>query len=295
MRNWPVLLLFFGLSTSCVENPFEVIQDSDNVELEAPTPVLPEPVPVETPDDLISRYPFLEDDNFWAEFDGMQGIPNGKSCRNNFSYAEMGAARIAWKYINDSFAMFPFGGNYLYYRFPDNVSPSNPKRYEVFGVDPLFEILERLNQILLVEIGRPITLTGITKHLDDDHDLHCRHRSGTIIDVRPFPGFKPVTWRPKDYDREMNKTLILTLIDVPELNVIFFNDPELLSDSDILAAIEARDQANNPVVFRRVSGHDNHLHVEFKNSFEIQRVVDYILEQRPVSGVFSAEREYSQH
>ena len=243
-------------------------------------------------------YPFLQEEAFWARVAEITPIPVGKSCRNRASYAYMGIARLVSQYyFAENFPMFPFGEvTYRYHRFPDGIAPQAPKDYELFGQSALFANLVEIEDFIREDSGRSLTVTGITKHHDFDHDLHCRHRGGNVFDMRPLPATRPMTWRDRIYDRRANLNLIRAFIADPRVQVVFFNDPEILNDEEIRRTREQRESAGVPVVFQAVSGHDNHIHVEFVLPEEVRRITDFVFQSR-ISGwsVRPDPYEYEQH
>ena len=78
---------------------------------------------------------------------------------------------------------------------------------------------------------------------------HGSHRRGIDVDIRPLRKDKqkaPVTIHDNQYSREMTKQLVGLLQKDPNVQLILFNDSQI------------------PGV-RSSPGHDNHLHVRFKD------------------------------
>lgn len=84
---------------------------------------------------------------------------------------------------------------------------------------------------------------------------HNTHTDGYCIDIRPMRkgGFEnaPLWYTNADYDRDMMRKLVATLRQHGGSN-IYFNDPKI------------RRESNGAV--QRAGGHDNHIHVCFKNN-----------------------------
>lgn len=252
----------------------------------------------ETPvKNIEDEYPFLKEGSFWNRVKEITPIPSSKRCRNVNSYAYFGIVRLVAQYLEGSqFSMFPFASDLRYYRFLDKQEPAEPKKWEIFGQDQLYGKLLEINHVISGLIGRDMTLTGITKHNDFDHDLHCRHRGGNVFDMRPFPGTQPVTWRSKEYDREANLLFIKKLLAWEKVELIFFNDPEILRDKEVKEIIEQRKLNGKPVIFQSSSGHDNHLHIEFFIEGELDRVSQYVYEKKGFNKIQSFHHlEYLYH
>lgn len=229
------------------------------------------------PQAIEDKYPFLKNNNFWNEMEKIIPIPSSKSCRNRNSYAYFGIVRLVSQLIEGyQFSMFPFDSELRYYRFLNKVEPEEPKKWEIFGQDSLYPKLLELNKEVSSVLGKNLTLTGITKHHDFKHDLHCRHRGGNVFDMRPFPGTQPVTWRSSFYDREANRFFIKKLLTWDKVELIFFNDPEILNDPEVKTLVNERSTSDRPVRFQSASGHDNHLHIEFYIEGELERVSTYV-------------------
>ena len=175
------------------------LNSNQGLDVVVPTPDVEPPNEIEEPVEPPARsieeqYPFLKEQSFWDRVEEITPIPSSKSCSNQKSYAYFGIVRLVNSYLSEAgFPMFPFEEDIRYYRFLDRKEPEEPKRWEIFGLDRLFENLLLVDKQMRSSIGRSLTLTGITKHHDFDHDLHCRHRAGNVFDLRPFPGDQAVT------------------------------------------------------------------------------------------------------
>ncbi|MAF89742.1 MAG: hypothetical protein VX583_14115 [Bdellovibrionota bacterium] len=303
-----ILILFLASCETPIDGGLSAIPSQDDNSGQGDTPPGDDgnseiPGDPTNPDDpvivpITDEFSFLKSEVFWQRVEEITPIPSTKSCSNVSSYAYLGIARLVGQYIKDfDLPMFPFGQvDYLYYRFPDHTPPSTPTDYEIFGQEETFYKLESVQSFLSEFSENPLTITGITKASEHDHDLHCRHRGGNTFDMRPFPATQPMTWRDKVYDRATNLEFIKRMLSDLEVSVIFFNDPEILNDADVQQIVSDRAEVGYPVVFRSVSGHDNHIHIEFEFAENTKRVTDYVFSKTKFSqlSIFAVD-EYEKH
>ena len=227
----------------------------------------------------------------------MLPIPNTKNCSNTFTYAYFGVARWVYKNLRSNFPILKFSPSPRYAPF-FNAYPANTDNEELFFSQYAHDKNESIHLWVQKELKRPLTLTSLTLGSQHDHDRHCRHRAGTSVDVRPFPGDTPTTWRSNNYNRAENLKFIQMLAAREDVNVIFFNDPEILKDKQIAEIKKIRQANGNPLVFQAAAGHDNHIHYEFKLDTEIDKITSHVYQSlMPVtpSTRIDWNLEYSQH
>jgi len=224
------------------------------------------------------NYDFLEDEEFWQEVKKIASVPGWKSCSNTESYAHFGIARLVYEKIYGDLRLLPFGNQKRYVPFFEEY-PEDTTPYEVYLTTELMKRLNEITRFTKQELNVPLTLTSLTLHSGEKHDRHCRHRSGTVMDIRPFPATRPMTWRDSVYDYQMNLRFTRFLLAHKDVTVVFFNDPRLHEDSVVKSIIQERQDAGNPVLFRQVAGHDNHYHIEFRLDSEVDLVTRYIKSQ----------------
>lgn len=155
---------------------------------------------------------------------------------------------------------------------------------EIFGAPSTLEFIENVGQWTMATYNVKLVITALTLNQNYATDSHCGHSSGFAFDMRPLPAYVPNSWQDQNknqYNREMNKQLILKLIMSPKVKQIYFNDPAILNDSDIVTALENIKSYKADFKYESYEhsyeldhkiihvAHDNHLHVELYMPNEI--------------------------
>src|SRR5215217_988123 len=107
--------------------------------------------------------------------------------------------------------------------------------------------------------GPRIGVGDISKHGGGKLPPHKSHTRGIDVDIRPIRADKVegrTTWKEASYSQKLTRELIQLMRMQADIRLIFFNDPTLVKEGLAL----------------RWPGHDNHLHVRFKEP--IQTSVD---------------------
>lgn len=103
-----------------------------------------------------------------------------------------------------------------------------------------------------VEQSAPITVNDASPHRGGNTPDHNGHETGICVDLRlprtdgTAPGM--TTFRHPQYDRDVMRAMLQTIVEEPLLDRILFNDPELIAEG----------------LCTRASGHDDHVHVEIR-------------------------------
>ncbi|MCC6276507.1 MAG: hypothetical protein IT289_01180 [Oligoflexia bacterium] len=170
----------------------------------------------------------------------------------------------------------------------------DPDQHEVFispdGKQFVLELASRVKD----EISKhPLYLTAATSNPQRyTLDHHCLHRSGYSIDIRPLPGLRPTHLWSEEYDREMNRRLILELVNDLRVRRIYFSDPKLLKDPEVKAAVDYRAQTQRPVEYIPMRDHYNHIHIELYWAENLKALSKAILEVfRETKNVAGASRQ----
>jgi hypothetical protein len=94
----------------------------------------------------------------------------------------------------------------------------------------------------------------------------------------------------------MNLEFIKTLLSWDKVELIFFNDPQILNNKEVKNLIANRASTNRPVRFQSARGHDNHLHVEFYIDGELDRISTYVFNKTNYALMkFNEEAEFENH
>ncbi len=297
MKKAITFILFFGL-ISCNQSLKSKSLSADNSSSnEAQAPVNDEQIADGQIDEMQQTYTFLRKSAYWQKAKQMLPIPSDKKCRNTYSYGYLGLARYIYKNLKSDFPILTFRPSPRYAPFFSGF-PSNTDNEELFFSDYGHEKNWEIHLWVQQNLKRPLTLTSLTLGSQHDHDRHCRHRAGVSTDVRPFPGDRPTTWNSSNYIRSENLAFIRMLASRPDINVIFFNDPEILNDKKIAEIKKQRQAAGNPLVFQSANGHDNHIHYEFALDPEIEEITEYTYQRLvPItpSSIIDWDAEFSEH
>lgn len=162
-------------------------------------------------------------------------------------------------------------------KLPEDQKAAAIAASEIYGHSSVQMFLNQMSDWNQSEFNIVTQLTALTHHNGYDSDEHCGHSSGLTMDLRPLPAYLANTWMDTDinrYNREMNKKFIAKLITLPEVSLIFFDDPVLLKDSELQELVVEKKKTmptftyssyKHTYVLNGVEAkvsHDNHIHVE---------------------------------
>ena len=122
---------------------------------------------------------------------------------------------------------------------------------ESWGTAAAVSSLQRASQAVTPSYGR--VAVGDLSHIHGgDIADHASHEVGLDADIRPLTAgndqcTNPSTWRDADYDRAATRAFIQQVRATGQVKLIFFNDPQLISEG----------------LTQALDNHDDHLHVRF--------------------------------
>jgi len=119
----------------------------------------------------------------------------------------------------------------------------------LFGTPKTIASVEKLARKVAENLGANLGLVDLSYESGGAHPDHKSHRRGIDVDIRPLRKDKrnePVTIADAAYSRELTSLMVKYLREDSNLQLILFNDTQI------------------PGV-TWASGHDNHLHVRFRD------------------------------
>jgi len=122
---------------------------------------------------------------------------------------------------------------------------------ESWGTAAAISALQRASQAVTPSYGR-VAVGDISHIHGGDIAGHASHEVGLDADIRPLTTgndqcTNPSTWRDADYDRAATRAFIQQIRASGQVRLIFFNDPQLISEG----------------LTQALDNHDDHLHVRF--------------------------------
>lgn len=122
---------------------------------------------------------------------------------------------------------------------------------ESWGTAAAISALQRASQAVTPSYGR-VAVGDISHIHGGDIAGHASHEVGLDADIRPMTTgndqcTNPSTWRDADYDRAATRSFIQQIRATGQVKLIFFNDPQLVSEG----------------LTQSLTNHDDHLHVRF--------------------------------
>jgi len=140
-----------------------------------------------------------------------------------------------------------------------NAEAIDKKDKHDFGTSWLADTLSKAAEAYYTKFAKehdrsPMLINDASLELGGDTPDHAGHETGLDIDLR-LPKKDPddwsgAVWMSREYDRLATRAQIHALLNQSMVSIVYFNDPELL-----------RETINGRPICKKVSGHDNHIHV----------------------------------
>jgi murein endopeptidase len=118
----------------------------------------------------------------------------------------------------------------------------------LFGTPKTIASLQVIAGKVARNLGANVGIVDISYEHGGAHPDHKSHRRGVDVDIRPLRKDKknePVSISDSGYSRDLTKAMVAYLREDPNVLFILFNDTQIQG-------------------VRTAAGHDNHLHIRFK-------------------------------
>lgn len=165
--------------------------------------------------------------------------PDGRIDPGGASWRKLTAAVAVVPVVIEPFKQLPRSGS-GYYTYSGGANQWGTKK----TIDSITKLASSLKSIHKLEIA----IGDISLEKGGKMPKHDSHKRGVDVDIRPIRLDRkrdPVTYKDKQYDRESTKKIVELLKRDSNLKKILFNDSKI-------TGVES------------YPGHDNHLHVRFK-------------------------------